>query len=30
MEYIRLEKNDNGIVELILDQPGQVVNTMGQ
>ncbi len=29
MEYIRLEKNDNGIVELILDQPGKSVNTMG-
>lgn len=29
MEYIRLEKDDNGIVELILDQPGKSVNTMG-
>jgi len=29
MEYIRLEKDADGIVELILDQPGKSVNTMG-
>jgi 3-hydroxyacyl-CoA dehydrogenase/enoyl-CoA hydratase/3-hydroxybutyryl-CoA epimerase len=28
-EYIRLEKDADGIVELILDQPGKAVNTMG-
>lgn len=29
MSYIRLEKDANGIVELIFDQQGQKVNTMG-
>jgi|GEM_PF-68084 len=29
MEYIRLEKDADGIVELIFDQPGKSVNTMG-
>lgn len=29
MTYIRLEKGADGIVELILDQPGKSVNTMG-
>ena len=30
MEYIRLEKDANNIVELILDQPNKSVNTMGE
>ena len=30
MGYIRLEKDADGIVELIFDQPGKTVNTMGQ
>ena len=30
MGYIRLEKDTDGIVELIFDQPGKTVNTMGQ
>ena len=30
MGYIRLEKDSDGIVELIFDQPGKTVNTMGQ
>jgi 3-hydroxyacyl-CoA dehydrogenase/enoyl-CoA hydratase/3-hydroxybutyryl-CoA epimerase len=30
MSYIRLEKDSDGIVELIMDQPGKSVNTMGQ
>lgn len=30
MGYIRLEMDDSGIVELIMDQPGQAVNTMGE
>ncbi|HUH37994.1 MAG TPA: 3-hydroxyacyl-CoA dehydrogenase NAD-binding domain-containing protein [Spongiibacteraceae bacterium] len=29
MGYIRLEKDSDGIVELIFDQPGKSVNTMG-
>jgi 3-hydroxyacyl-CoA dehydrogenase/enoyl-CoA hydratase/3-hydroxybutyryl-CoA epimerase len=29
MGYIRLEKDADGIVELIFDQPGKSVNTMG-
>ncbi|CAH0990804.1 Fatty acid oxidation complex subunit alpha [Sinobacterium norvegicum] len=29
MSYIRLEKDSDGIVELIFDQPGKAVNTMG-
>jgi 3-hydroxyacyl-CoA dehydrogenase/enoyl-CoA hydratase/3-hydroxybutyryl-CoA epimerase len=29
MGYIRLEKDANGILELIMDQPGEKVNTMG-
>lgn len=29
MSYIRLEKDANGIVELIFDQPGEKVNKMG-
>ena len=29
MSYIRLEKDADGIVELIMDQPGKSVNTMG-
>lgn len=29
MSYIRLEKNADGIVELIFDQPGEKVNKMG-
>ena len=29
MSYIRLEKDSDGIVELIFDQPGKTVNTMG-
>ncbi|NNM12666.1 MAG: 3-hydroxyacyl-CoA dehydrogenase, partial [Pseudomonadales bacterium] len=29
MGYIRLEKDSDGIVELIFDQPGKNVNTMG-
>ncbi|MGB2254958.1 MAG: 3-hydroxyacyl-CoA dehydrogenase NAD-binding domain-containing protein [Spongiibacter marinus] len=29
MGYIRLEKDADGIVELIFDQPGKTVNTMG-
>ncbi len=29
MSYIRLEKDSDGIVELIFDQPGKSVNTMG-
>ncbi len=29
MAYIRLEKDSDGIVELIFDQPGKTVNTMG-
>lgn len=29
MGYIRLEKDDAGILELIMDQPGEKVNTMG-
>jgi len=29
MQYIRLEKDADAIIELILDQPGQAVNTMG-
>ncbi len=29
MGYIRLEKDANGIVELIFDQPGEKVNKMG-
>ena len=30
MAYIRLEKDSDGIVELIFDQPGKTVNTMGR
>lgn len=30
MGYIRLEKDSDGIVELIFDQPGKSVNTMGR
>ena len=30
MGYIRLEKDSDGIVELVFDQPGKTVNTMGQ
>ena len=30
MSYLRLEKRDDGIVELILDQPGKSVNVMGE
>ncbi len=30
MAYIRLEKDNDGIVELIFDQPGKSVNTMGR
>ncbi|MEH6552071.1 MAG: 3-hydroxyacyl-CoA dehydrogenase NAD-binding domain-containing protein [Pseudomonadales bacterium] len=30
MGYIRLEKDSDGIVELIFDQPGKTVNTMGE
>ncbi|MFT7404554.1 3-hydroxyacyl-CoA dehydrogenase NAD-binding domain-containing protein [Zhongshania sp.] len=30
MAYIRLEKDSDGIVELIFDQPGKAVNTMGR
>lgn len=30
MGYIRLEKDSDGIVELIFDQPGKSVNTMGE
>jgi len=30
MGYIRLEKDADGIVEMILDQPGKSVNTMGE
>ena len=30
MTYIRLEKDSDGIVELIFDQPGKAVNTMGR
>ncbi|MBQ0760277.1 MAG: enoyl-CoA hydratase/isomerase family protein [Zhongshania sp.] len=30
MTYIRLEKDGDGIVELIFDQPGKSVNTMGR
>ena len=29
MGYIRLEKDADGILELIMDQPGEAVNTMG-
>jgi 3-hydroxyacyl-CoA dehydrogenase/enoyl-CoA hydratase/3-hydroxybutyryl-CoA epimerase len=29
MGYIRLEKDADGIIELIMDQPGEKVNTMG-
>jgi 3-hydroxyacyl-CoA dehydrogenase/enoyl-CoA hydratase/3-hydroxybutyryl-CoA epimerase len=29
MGYIRLEKDSDGIVELIFDQPEKSVNTMG-
>ena len=29
MGYIRLEKDSDGIIELIFDQPGKAVNTMG-
>ena len=29
MGYIRLEKDSDGILELIMDQPGEKVNTMG-
>ncbi|NKI17830.1 3-hydroxyacyl-CoA dehydrogenase [Spongiibacter sp. KMU-166] len=29
MRYIRLEKDNDGIVEFIFDQPGKSVNTMG-
>jgi 3-hydroxyacyl-CoA dehydrogenase/enoyl-CoA hydratase/3-hydroxybutyryl-CoA epimerase len=29
MSYIRLEKDADGIVELIFDQPGKSVNVMG-
>lgn len=29
MGYIRLEKDKDGILELIMDQPGEKVNTMG-
>jgi 3-hydroxyacyl-CoA dehydrogenase/enoyl-CoA hydratase/3-hydroxybutyryl-CoA epimerase len=29
MGYIRLEKDADGILELIMDQPGEKVNTMG-
>ena len=29
MTYIRLEKDADGIVELIFDQPGKSVNVMG-
>ncbi|CAA0087501.1 Fatty acid oxidation complex subunit alpha [Zhongshania aliphaticivorans] len=30
MTYIRLQKDSDGIVELIFDQPGKAVNTMGR
>ncbi len=30
MSYIRLEKNADGIVELIFDQQGKTVNVMGE
>ncbi len=30
MSYIRLEKDDDGIVELIFDQQGKAVNVMGE
>lgn len=30
MSYIRLEKDTDGIVELIFDQPGKTVNVMGE
>lgn len=30
MSYIRLEKDSDGIVELIFDQPGKTVNVMGE
>jgi 3-hydroxyacyl-CoA dehydrogenase/enoyl-CoA hydratase/3-hydroxybutyryl-CoA epimerase len=30
MAYIRLEKDSDGIIELIFDQPGKTVNTMGR
>lgn len=29
MGYIRIEKDSDGIIELIFDQPGKAVNTMG-
>ena len=29
MSYITLEKDADGILELIMDQPGEKVNTMG-
>ena len=29
MGYIRLEKDSDGIVDLVFDQPGKAVNTMG-
>lgn len=29
MEYIHLEKDADGIIELVFDQPGKSVNTMG-
>lgn len=29
MGYIRLEKDSDGIVDLVFDQPGKTVNTMG-
>ena len=29
MSYIRLEKDADGIVDLIFDQPGKDVNVMG-
>ena len=29
MGYIRLEKDSDGIIDFIFDQPGKTVNTMG-
>ena len=29
MGYIRLEQDSDGIIDLIFDQPGKTVNTMG-
>ena len=30
MSYLRIEMRDDGIAELILDQPGKSVNVMGE